>query len=89
MRREMFKLWAQRLNIRWRRLAGRALSQESLYFYFLTVAFAARRRYRPLPYPRPITLFRVPAQPSNQIYATEPLLGWGDACGRRPRSRRR
>jgi hypothetical protein len=33
---------------------------------------------RPLPYPRPITLFRVPAQPSNEIYATEPLLGWGE-----------
>lgn len=76
MRREMFKLWTQRLEIRWRKLAGRALSQESLYFDFLTVAFAAKRRYRPLPYPRPITLFRVPAQPSNEIYATDPLLGW-------------
>ena len=78
MRREMFKLWAQRLNTRWRRLAGRALSQESLYLHFLTVAFAARRRYRPLPYPRAMTLFRVPAQPSNEIYATDPLLGWGE-----------
>jgi thioesterase domain-containing protein/acyl carrier protein len=78
MQREMFRLWAQRLNIRWRRLAGRALSQESLYFYFLTVAFAAKRRYHPLPYPRPITLFRVPAQPSNEIYTTDPLLGWGE-----------
>ena len=76
MRREMFKLWTQRLEIRWRKLAGRELSQESLYFDFLTVAFAAKRRYRPLPYPRPITLFRVPAQPSNEIYATDPLLGW-------------
>jgi thioesterase domain-containing protein len=76
MRREMFKLWTQRLEIRWRKFAGRELSQESLYFDFLTVAFAAKRRYRPLPYPRPITLFRVPAQPSNEIYATDPLLGW-------------
>jgi len=33
---------------------------------------------RPLPYPRPITLFRVPTQPSNEIYATDPLLGWGE-----------
>ncbi len=78
MQREMFRIWAQRLDTRWRRLAGRALTQESLYFYFLTVAFAAQRRYRPLPYPRPITLFRVPAQPSNEIYATDPLLGWGE-----------
>jgi amino acid adenylation domain-containing protein len=78
MQREMFRIWAQRLNSRWRRFAGRALTQESLYFYFLTVAFAAQRRYRPLPYPRPITLFRVPAQPSNEIYATDPLLGWGE-----------
>ncbi len=77
MRREMFSLWARRLSIRWRRLAGRALSQETLYFYFLNVAFAASRRYRPLAYSRPITLFRVPAQPSNEIYATDPLLGWG------------
>lgn len=78
MRRELFTTWARRAQIRWRRMLGRRLSQESLYFDFLTSAFAARRRYRPLPYPRPITLFRVPAQPSNEIYATDPLLGWGE-----------
>jgi aspartate racemase len=77
MRREMFRIWARSLNIRWRRLTRRALSQESLYFYFLNVTFAARSRYRAIPYPRPITLFRVPAQPPNEIYATDPLLGWG------------
>ena len=77
MRREMCRIRARRLNIRWRRLTRRTLSQESLYFYFLNVAFAARSRYRAIPYPRPITLFRVPAQPSSDIYATDPLLGWG------------
>ncbi|MGH7914386.1 MAG: AMP-binding protein [Candidatus Binataceae bacterium] len=77
IRREMFRIWARRLDIRWRRIAGRALSQESLYFHFLTAAFAATRRYRPLPYRGRITLFRVPAQPSNEIYVTDPLLGWG------------
>jgi thioesterase domain-containing protein/acyl carrier protein len=82
MRRELCTIWAQRLGIRWRRLTGRPLSQESLYLDFLNVAFAARRRYRPLPYPRSITLFRVPAQPSSEIYATDPLLGWrGLAAG--------
>jgi acyl carrier protein len=75
MRSEILRTWARRFNIRWRRLAGRPLSQESLYLYFLTVAFAAGRRYRPLPYQRPITLFRVPAQPSNEIYENDPLLG--------------
>jgi hypothetical protein len=39
-------------SLRWRRLQGRPLSQESLYFYFMTVASAAKSRYRPLPYPR-------------------------------------
>ena len=29
-------------------------------------------------YPRPMTLFRVPAQPSNEIYATDLLLGLGE-----------
>jgi len=77
MRREMCRIRARRLNIRWRRLTRRTLSQESLCFYFFNVAFAARSRYRAIPYPRPITLFRVPAQPSNEIYATDPLLGWG------------
>lgn len=82
LRREILRLWARRLDIRWRRLAHRALSQESLYFHLLDVAFAASRRYRPLPYPRPITLFRVPKQPSNEIYAPDPSLGWsGFATG--------
>ena len=78
MRREMFRIWARRMDTCWRRLAGRPVSQESLYLSFLNVAFAAKRHYHPLPYPRPITLFRVPAQPSSEIYETDPLLGWGE-----------
>lgn len=66
-----------RLRILSRRLKGRPIPQRTRYFHWRTNALAASRRYRPRPFPGPVTLFRLKGRPSAELYQPDPLLGWG------------
>ena len=45
--------------------------------YIREVCFAARRRYKLMPFPGRIDLFRAEHQPPSDLFEEDPLLGWG------------
>jgi thioesterase domain-containing protein len=45
-------------------------------FYFQEVNFAARRRYKLIPFSGKIDLFRAEHQPPSDLFEEDPLLGW-------------
>jgi thioesterase domain-containing protein len=66
--------------------AGASLEQLRRLLRVFKTNVRAFRRYRPRPYPGPITLFRVAAaagEPEDAAAAAEPTLGWG-ALSTRP-----
>jgi thioesterase domain-containing protein len=66
--------------------AGTSLEQLRRLLRVFKTNVRAFRRYRPRPYPGPITLFRVAAaagEPEDAAAAAEPTLGWG-ALSTRP-----
>jgi acyl-coenzyme A synthetase/AMP-(fatty) acid ligase/thioesterase domain-containing protein/acyl carrier protein len=47
-----------------------------LIFYIQEVCFAARRRYKLMPFSGRIDLFRAEHQPPSDLFEEDPLLGW-------------
>ena len=46
-------------------------------FYVQEICFAARRRYKLLPFTGKIDLFKAEQQPPSDLFEEDPLLGWG------------
>ena len=53
-----------------------------MLFYIQEVNFAARRRYKLIPFSGKIDLFRAEYQPPSDVFEEDPVLGWsGMAAG--------
>jgi amino acid adenylation domain-containing protein len=50
-------------------------------FYIQEICFAARRRYKLIPFSGKIDLFRAEHQPPSDLFEEDPLLGWSGMAG--------
>jgi thioesterase domain-containing protein/non-ribosomal peptide synthetase component E (peptide arylation enzyme)/acyl carrier protein len=78
--KEQMKRWFVRRIIMldgWLRFRVLRCPSKLRVFYSQEICFAAHRRYKLLPFPGKIDLFRAEHQPPSDLFEEDSLLGWG------------